>query len=93
MPPKVSSSSLLTTAHTSLHPRDEGMLQCFIRRAPFLRVQIQTPVQQIDEQVQLFELRLVHVFRVTHKSGLQVPCWFDEIKYADNILANRKLMA
>ena len=65
---------------------DEWMPQCFGWSAPLLRVQIQTAVQKIYEQIELLDFHVVHASGVRQESRSEIPCWFCDIQYSDNIL-------
>lgn len=50
------------------------MLQCLGRRDPFLRVETQAPVEEVQEQAQFFNLGIWHpAGSLCHEARLQVP--------------------
>lgn len=61
------------------------MLQCLGRCAALLRIETQAPVQEINKQRQVLDLRIRHASSpLAHKPGLQVARGLLEVNNASN---------
>lgn len=70
-----------------LRPRDERVSQRLVGGASFLGIQVQTSIEEIDEEIQLFELGITHPFRIDHQTRFEISGRFREVQYPNDILA------
>ena len=72
---------MLDSTLSDLPPRDEGMFQRLGRRAPLLRIKVQAFVQQVQEEVELFLLPIIHLLALSDEPRPQVPYWLLEVDH------------